>query len=901
MAQVLTLKAKGLYTSPNEFSSVPDGAMVRANNVVIDVDGIVEPRRGNNRIRQFPSGSDRGSRYAIYQDTLIANWTGGYVGYDNGSSWTAYSGTYQHSSSTLARLRFLNANNNLYFTTSAGTYKLDAYNGTPVLAGMFKGLDLELSLSGSSGFLSTANQAAYRILWGIRDAQNNIITGAPSGRAVVINSTGGSRDVALTTTIPSGITTSHFFQVYRSKASGGVAVEPDDELGLVYENNPTAGEITAGVITFTDRTTDDLRGQTIYTAPSQDGILQSNERPPQADDFELFQNCVVYCNTKSKYRKTFTILACGGTSGIAFNDTITIAGVVYTAKGTEASATGYYSLAATTTTTGDVANGSPTITNVASSAGLKVGRTIAGTGIPASTFIGAFTATTISMVDAAGVAVNGTATNAGVTLTTTTGGTPAQNIFDTAQSLVRVINRYASNTLVYAYYLSAPGDLPGQILIEERGLGGSVFYLLASAHSTAFNPVLPTSGTTVAASNDDLQDQIMISRSGKGEAVPLANTRRVGSANYPSRRVKKLRNSCFIFKEKDGIYRMTGNTPEDFAVELFDSSANLIAPDTVAVVNNEIWCLTDQGVAVVTETGVSVVSRPIEDLILDTYGTALDQVRYYSHAVGYETDRKYILFTVSTSGDTVATQAFVFNCFTRAFTRWPISKAAGLVSVFDDRMYLADGASSWTEKERKTRDYTDYVDYGTDHTISSYSTTTIYLTSTNEVEVGDLLYQSSSVQSLITDVQPAYVTVADSITWTVGTVTVYKGISCEVEYSAITGGNPGMTKQFPEVSFLFKAARFTSATAGFATDVSGYFEDVTLTGNRTGLWGLFPWGTVAWGGTATTLPIRAYIPLEKQRGSLLRIRFSHRQGYGYFKLLGISVPVIGTGSFVVAK
>lgn len=100
---------------------------------------------------------------------------------------------------------------------------------------------------------------------------------------------------------------------------------------------------------------------------------------------------------------------------------------------------------------------------------------------------------------------------------------------------------------------------------------------------------------------------------------------------------------------------------------------------------------------------------------------------------------------------------------------------------------------------------------------------------------------------------------------------------------------------------LFKAARFNSATLSFATDVSGYFEDVTIYGSRTGLWGLFPWGTAAWGSTATTIPIRTDIPLEKQRGSLLRLRFTHRQGYGYFKLLGFSAPIRDTESYVVAK
>lgn len=825
MAQLVQVRHKGLYTNPNEFSSVPDGSLLLANNCVITADNIIESRRGHDRVYTLPLADDRFSRLEVFQDVLVATWSDGKVGYRNGSSFTALSGTYEDPDSTLARRRFLLAESCLFFTTSAGVYKLDAYNGTPTLAGMVKGLDLSLATSGLTGFLSNNNQVAYRVVWGRRDDQNNLILGAPSGRAVIINSSGGSRDVAVTFTIPSGVTADDFFQVYRSENSGGAAVEPDDELGLVYENNPTAGEITAGLVTFTDSTTDDLRGATIYTALSQEGIVNANERPPMCEDMEEFYGSTIYANTESKQRKTITLLSA---SLFALNDTITIDGVVYTAKASENISAGEFQRY--------------------------------------------------------------------------TGGTPAQNIFDTACSLVRVINRYATNTSVYAYYTSAPGDLPGQILLEERGLGAAEFAITASANGTAWNPVLPTSGTTVSSSNDDFQNAIMISKTDKNEAVPLLNIKRVGSANTAIRRVKKLRNTLFIFKEREGIFRMTGTAPENFAIDLHDSSAKLLAPDTVAIVNNQLWCLCDQGITVVTETGVSVVSRPIEDLILDQFGLALDAVRYYSFGVGYETERQYILWTVSSSADTVPQQAFVFNIFTQAYTRWPISKTAAIVSSVDDKLYLGDGSTNYLSQERKNRNYTDFVDYGTEYTISSTSGTRVYLTSTSEIEVGDLLYQTSSVQSLILDVQPAYVEVEDSLDWSgSSTAVVYKAIPCQLEYSAVTGSNPGTAKQFPEISMLFKSARFNTATVGFATDASAFFEDVEIQGNRTGLWGLFPWGQAAWGATSTTVPIRTYVPLEKQRGSFLRVRFTHRQGYGYFKLLGFSLPIRDTESFVIAK
>ena len=891
MSQALIIRHKGLYTAPNEFSAAPPGALLLANNCVLNDNNILESRRGNEEIFTLPTASDRAIRFEFYQNKqilAIAGGSGNKIGYDN-SGLALYSGTYSDPDSTQARRRFLLANNNLYFTSSTGVFRLDAFNGTPTLSGMYAGLDIQGSTTGSSGFLSNNNQVAYRVLWGIKDASLNIIRGAPSGREVVINSTGGARDVSLTVTIPSGVTTSHFLQVYRSKASGGVAISPSDELQLVYENNPSSAEITAGSLTFTDATPDDLRGEALYTNPSQQGIRQSNERPPLAWDVATFEGSTFYANIESKHRLFLTQLSA---SSIDYDDTLTIAGTTYTAKAVEAAASGHYSLHKDADVVGDT-NGNTTIDNVADFTGVEVGREISGTDIPASTTITAFDsgAGTITISQSA------TGSSSTVTFTVSTGGTAAQDLADTARSLVRVINQYSSNTSVYARYLSGETDLPGKILIEERGLGGAAFSATASANGTAFNPVLPTSGTSVSSSNDDYQHGIMFSKTDQSEAVPLQNLLFAGSANKAILRILPLRNSLFIFKENEGIYRITGTDATTFRVELFDSSANLIAPDSLAVVNNQIWGLSDQGIMVVTETGVSVVSRPIEDQILDQFGDAIDAVKQYSFGVAYETDRKYILWTVSGASETVPTQAFVFNTFTEGFTRWPISKSAAYVNKADDRLYLGDGNTNSIEKERKSRTFTDYIDEAFTVTITSVDGNDVYLSSTADVEVGDLLWESATVYSRVSAVEPAFITVEDERSWAISSATVYKGINCEVEYAAITGDNPGVMKHFPEVSMLFREADFNSATIAFSTDESTSFENVTISGETEGTWGLSPWGEGPWGATANTFPIRILTPLEKCRGSLFRIRFTHRQGYGNFKLNGISVPIIDTGSF----
>jgi hypothetical protein len=135
--------------------------------------------------------------------------------------------------------------------------------------------------------------------------------------------------------IPEGITTDDFFQVYRSGLSANASSEPNDEMGLVYEANPTSGELAAKSISVTDQTPEDLRGATLYTSDSQEGLAQANEPPPFAKDIAYFKGCLFYGNVKSKQRKVFTVISVGGTQGIQLNDVLTIAGTAYTAKASE--------------------------------------------------------------------------------------------------------------------------------------------------------------------------------------------------------------------------------------------------------------------------------------------------------------------------------------------------------------------------------------------------------------------------------------------------------------------------------------------------------------------------------------------------------------------------------------
>jgi hypothetical protein len=139
-------------------------------------------------------------------------------------------------------------------------------------------------------------------------------------------------------------------------------------------------------------------------------------------------------------------------------------------------------------------------------------------------------------------------------------------------------------------------------------------------------------------------------------------------------------------------------------------------------------------------------------------------------------------------------------------------------------------------------------------------------------------------------VDTSTVTVRADNTWSTGSVMIYKGIDCELEWTGIHCDNPGVEKHFQDVSVLFKKSSFSSASMSFYTDVSGGYQDVAISGTYGGGgWGLFPWGQVPWGGVVRPVPKRVTVPRNKKRGTLLSIKFNHRVGYGVFEIQGLSL------------
>jgi hypothetical protein len=872
------LDVTGLKLDPNPFTRTPKGAMVRAENVVMDRPGVATSRRGQGPYGDTLSGAPVTALRSVssYKDRLIVH-RDSTISYDSdgAGTWADYAGSY--SPRTGHQIRPVEAGGSLFIATTTGIQKLDELTGAWAAAGVPKALDGDVALTGASGFMANNTAVAYRLVWLIEDAQGREIVGAPSGRVTIGNSAGASRDVAHTWYIPTGITTDHRYQLYRSGAAATATDEPNDELQLVKDASPSSGEIAAGLMTFTDSVPDSLRGAFLYTSPSQgNGIADAAERPPLASELALYNGMMIYGDVAGRHRLELTMLE-AGSDGVHF-----------------------------TTLTGNTTNLSAIVTGLASTTLLRAGMRAKNANIPATAEIltvdsanqvtltlaatGTAVGTSIEFQDVVTVAgrdyyAASAESAANREFLVTTGGTPAVNVQATALSLVFVVNQDSGQTLVYAFYQSGFADLPGMLLFEERGIGGSSFSADSSAASS-FDPVLPA--TSDASEN---RHAVMISKVDEFEAVPLGNLFPLGSADKPVQRIIPLRESALIWKE-DGVWRMVGDDPSTVSFTPLDGTLRLVGLETAVRLSNECYAMTNQGAVVVGENSGT---RRLNDDIHRTLLRFSAQANFAAQAwaVGYEADRKWILGLPNTAAATSPNTIYALDIDTSQWTEWSLVRSCG--AVHQDRLYLGLLAGSRITEERKSLTRSDFADNELDVTIASSTGTLVTVNSTTGISAGWTLVQNLRESVVVDVVSGTVLEVADSLAWTAAAAIAYEPIPIDIEWVPIDGGAPNIVKQFPEMSLYFDVSDFREVTVLFSTDFLTGTDAVGLAPlDGAGGWGSFPWGSLPWGASAQLQQVlRTLVPIEAQQGHWLKVRVQLSQAFRSFSLLGATVQVLG--------
>jgi hypothetical protein len=358
--------------------------------------------------------------------------------------------------------------------------------------------------------------------------------------------------VFLEFTIPDDVTTSHFYQIYRSAiaeatgVSSLIDITPSDELQLVYEGFPTAQELIDQKVIVEDVTPDQFRGANLYTnASTGEGILQSNDVPPFATDINRFKNYTFYANTRTRHRFSISMLGVqqlinDANAGITPTLTVSTSGNsetfkfvlgvqeetdIQVAPASAITAGEYFTLNSANDTREYYfwfrKSGSGTDPAVAGKTGVVIDILNADADTVVATKVANAIAAINADFEASAAADIVTVVNVdeGPCTDATEGDTPfvvmvitegqgedsatnsvllsqlasvARAVDATARSLVRIINR--SSASIYAYYLSGATDVPGKMLFESRVLGDTAnpFYVFTNNSNvgTSFNPIL---------------------------------------------------------------------------------------------------------------------------------------------------------------------------------------------------------------------------------------------------------------------------------------------------------------------------------------------------------------------------------------------------------------------------
>lgn len=972
-------KFDGLYLQANSFN-VPDGALEQAENVLISKDNKISKRRGNYN---YDSPVATANNLRIYQDRLISIFTDG-IGYytdtgvspnETGNLATLTGETVSVTGSRISRS--VEANKNFYFTTDNGPYKLEAYDGKVYKAGVPPGLDLRGIFRSENGPLNADAQVAYRVVFGRRDANDNLLLGAPSdilvftnfkftsqsysasGTVVTVtttsahnlstgmtitvenatdstydgtytvtvtgaftytyNKSGGAgsgsltysntRSARLEISIPSEIdnaTDGYFFQIYRSSQTNSETTTPSSDFKLIDEREITSAEVASNVAFYDDVIPDILLGAELYTNPnSREGELQANNRPPLCDDITFYKNHVVYSGVQSRHVLDFSLI---DTSAINNNDYLEIQVNATTRRYVARSGV------ANNLSTSESVSGTGTVTITYTAHGLLDGDTVYISNVSGSVPEGSYTVSgatantfdiTSSGNSATSVDFEGVTDISGyyIFYFDTASGSVSVQLRDTAQAIVKAINKDDSS-LVYARYTSGLTEIPGEIRLLAKGFTGTIS-IRASSTSTGngFSPALTDAFGNVESSNDDQPHVFYVSKIGEPEAVPLVNFFPAGSRNKRLLRSVALRDSIILLKE-DGVYRATGDTVNAITVTALDTTVFCVAPNSVEVINNQVIFLSNQGVCLVTESSVQIISRKIEDVIQPILGkTGLSANTF---GIAYESERLYLLSTYSPntlSNDVV----YVYNILNDTWTTSDATFVGGVVDA-NDVLHTIDTSNNIL-RERKNQTRIDYCGQNYTATINSITVdnfgANITVSGGYVPRIGDVIVKNNvfnridSVDASGSNYNVSFIRATNLEA--LDSVQLYAYYTSTVKLSPYHAGLVGRHKQFSQMQIHLRSNAISRLSITFTGPYFGGSDAVDWAPQSAGEgWGFDAWGFFGWGQeeginlSFETKPapiIRLYIPRFQQRNTYIQPVLDHAQAGESLEIQAIAFAV----------
>lgn len=761
MATDLTLRAAGLYTDPNPHSDAPAGALRTADNVVIRRAGVLEPRPGFR-----PEGVEGSNRYvglhpAPTGDTseFYSQTTGG-LDDDSGTAITLsgeYAGVAITQPGEYAGASAAKAFDALYIPSWGGGGVARVRNGVAQRAGLPRPQTPELTVgvADSGNWIATASSVAYRVTLAAY-VGDRLIVSAPSGYIFTTNATGSTASVSVRVSFAEApaVQAGWFIQVYRSPVVASTVV-PSDEMALVQEYEVTSADVAAGFADILDQST--IAGASLYTNATQQGALQENGRPPSCKVLESFNDMLFFGNVREAQRLVLSFgldvsdqVQTGGLADFAIAD----ATVVRTSGGFPSQD---YSADLYMVNNGEYVN------------------SVAGTTVDAYTWIDTL-GSTWEMSQNAKATANAAwdsvfwawiYTDAGITPADYTeyywyasgesqavnlgAGELRSNARGMEQWAWSIARREAVTASVLDGAAAAGGAAVGQksILLERDsyvgGLSPSESFSVRLPRSfqryiDASTPVFNASGGTgdeapaieYLSVAEERVNRVFYSKKQEPEHVPPVNFIDIGADSEPILAMRATRRALFVFKT-DGIWTISGDTPETLRVEQIDSTARLLHPKAVTVGGDRVFAWTDAGVVMLSEGGVAAnLSAPAIEPDLRAIQITLQATTdpatgsCYGAFLRYQDGEERLLLGVpSSAASASAASVYQYDMRTQAWTRWTSGRQYSDAATIGGRILFAGLDASVTGevwRETLASDEAPFADDAVTDAIVSAST-----------------------------------------------------------------------------------------------------------------------------------------------------------------------------------
>lgn len=905
MAEFRVLNEKiGKVTNGNRVIA-PQGTVVQADNWETKRDNVYTIPRGRNAYGTgLPAVNI--SQIMEYKSRAFLHMSDNSIWYDSDGAGTfanVANGISAPDASTL--MQDLEFQGNVYFTSSTGIKVLDALGGSISAAGAPKGLDLDARLySPTSTWLQNNKGVSYRGVWTIKDANNNKVTGPPSSRCDIENTSGVTVAVELRNYIPTGITTDHVFELYRSSivASGTTASE---DYQLCYQAAPASSEITAGVMIIGDILPDGFRGLTLYTNTTQEGLDQANYEPPFATTLDKYRGYVFYGNIYGLHRLYTALIATSSlTAGVS---TLKID------NGTASITLGCVAEIASKTVIATANVGGKVEIQTGIAHGMSTGDYVWIYDVTGTTEANGIWAITVTAADkftldgstyvhawvSGGTVKQYEDVGATPRFIVYSSGTTAQNVANTAISIVKTINLASGNTKWYAYYMSSVNDPPGKFMVTGRSIDKVSFYITANSSATGscFSPNIPLApDTSYVSSGDVYKNAVMYSKLNQAEHVPLVNMFFVGNQDDEILKIVALKDSLFFIKAKDGVYRMTGTTPQNFITTEFDGTCKCSQKNSIAKGANAIFMNSNQGYVKVSDTGVELIGRDNEYLDLK----AINATGFNTAGYGwfYETEKTYFTSTFENQSSTTNDIVKAFNNYTggwsdRVYGVITNDTQIAVARVINNICYYAPLTGNGLLKERKALDSTDFYTPDISNSITAIDTTNKILTLNSAVTIyaESKLIQGATTRTITEFIDTTHVKVTSTNNLIAGAVTIKPGIYSVLKYNMCHCGTPEYEKDFQGIVALFddEETNITNVGVNFYTDLNKTVSDTTYMQQAGG----YPWGYIwgkIWGGIRRiTDKWLTHFPKTHSKGSHAYVEIVHQAAGEQCGIAGYSV------------